>query len=124
MQLVIPKKQSQDDLSFEDSSLDNILETSNIADNEFFQMVDNYELPNNAMLEERIKDIRSQFIKFASNVKQWDKTITEEINNLKHELKSLNKMITDDDSSYEENMNKTLDVIKSKSFNINGKLVV
>ena len=123
MQLVIPKKQSQDDLSFEDSSLDNILETSNIADNEFFQMVDNYELPNNAMLEERIKDIRSQFIKFASNVKQWDKTITEEIGFLKHELKSLNKMITDDDSSYEENMNKTLDVIKSKSFNINGKLV-
>ena len=32
-------------------------------------------------------------------------------------------MITDDDSSYGENMNKTLDVIKSKSFNINGKLV-
>ena len=123
MQLVIPKKQSQDDLSFEDSSLDNILETSNIADNEFFQMVDNYELPNNAKLEQRIKDIRSQFIKFASNVKQWDKTISEEINNLKHELKSLNKMITDDDSSYGENMNKTLDVIKSKSFNINGKLV-
>ena len=123
MQLVIPKKQSQDDLSFEDSSLDNILETSNIADNEFFHMVDNYELPNNAMLEQRIKEIRSQFIKFASNVKQWDKTISEEINNLKNELKSLNKMITDDDSSYEENMNKTLDVIKSKSFNINGKLV-
>ena len=123
MQLVIPKKQSQDDLSFEDSSLDNILETSNIADNEFFHMVDNYELPNNAKLEQRIKDIRSQFIKFASNVKQWDKTISEEINNLKHELKSLNKMITDDDSSYGENMNKTLDVIKSKSFNINGKLV-
>ena len=70
MQLVIPKKQSQDDLSFEDSSLDNILETSNIADNEFFHMVDNYELPNNAMLEQRIKEIRSQFIKFASNVKQ------------------------------------------------------
>ena len=123
MQLVIPKKQSQDDLSFENSSLDNILETSNIADNEFFQMVDNYELPNNAMLEQRIKDIRSQFIKFASNVKQWDKTISEEIDCLKNELKSLNKMITDDDSSYGENMNKTLDVIKSKSFNINGKLV-
>ena len=123
MQLVIPKKQSQDDLSFEDSSLDNILETSNIADNDFFQMVDNYELPNNALLEQRIKEIRSQFIKFASNVKQWDKTISEEINNLKHELKSLNKIIINDDSSYGENMNKTLDVIKSKSFNINGKLV-
>ena len=77
-------------------------------------MVDNYELPNNAMLEQRIKDIRSQFIKFASNVKHWDKTISEEIDCLKNELKSLNKIINDD-SSVEGDANMTLDVIKSKS---------
>ena len=50
-------------------------------------------------LEAKIKNIRTQFITFASNIKQWDKTFAQEIEQIRHEVKSINIQIGNEKQS-------------------------
>ena len=85
-------KDSDNDLSDLNTSFD---------DNEYFHM--NMARINHTLskmdLENKIKNIRTQFITFASNVKQWDKTFGKEIEQIRHEVKSLNLQIGNEKQS-------------------------
>ena len=114
------------------NSLDKILQKSDLYNNnDFFTTLQSYK-SQNIGLEDRIKDIRSQFLTFASNVKQCDKIINEQISDIWHEMLNLNSQIKCNNSNHNVELsghdlsnfhsrNTSLDVPIPSSFKINAK---
>ena len=84
-----------------DSDNDSSDLNTSFDDNEYFHM--NMARINHTLskmdLEAKIKNIRTQFITFASNIKQWDKTFAQEIEQIRHEVKSINIQIGNEKQS-------------------------